>query len=574
MRSSSTFLLLAIALISSVSAQTKTWDGRHDTSQIDVTVVYFVPADRRPLPDWRERIDYFCNRIEQFHAREFQGTSTLQVIPREEPLVSELDTEQLRRGDANAIFFRTLGEVDKRLAFGEQKGDAFPILLVLSDINWRPLDNFYRLHPEGGQLVFEGNLNQGQHFPGAASGGARATYLSDRGVGWGLVSADGWRVPYRGSDCVVYHEGVGHSIGLPHPEPDDESVMSMGQYHGWISESYIEKNQKSRLGWQPQQVEPSPQVNLFSAFRALPDNHEPKPGETIRLKLDWPANVKASTCRLRYQTAIDGPWIEVPQTWDTAAPATLLLGSFERPTPVSYRVNVETTDGATADLWGYLQVRQDPLTPPQPTDLSTDLIVSTAANAGPSQPIQDWQDNETNVLQKIDLPTNWMNGDWSFDKQNTLLSPKMYGARLQIPMQLPATYRMVYVVEPLDEPNGLILGLRSGDQRFLVLLNYQAGDKPLGAIENIDGQNIGNETTFSANVFRKGRVSQVIVNVRPTGVHVAVDGQAVIDWRGKPTQLSLDDYWATPDATALFVGAYDCRYRFHRISMVSQLSPQ
>ena len=64
------FWLVVLCLLvrdpSSASATT-TWDGQHDTSHIDVTVVYFVPADRIPLPDWRDRVAYYCSRIEQFH---------------------------------------------------------------------------------------------------------------------------------------------------------------------------------------------------------------------------------------------------------------------------------------------------------------------------------------------------------------------------------------------------------------------------------------------------------------------------------------------------------------------------
>lgn len=63
---------LLVGMVSPATATT-TWDGQHDTSRIDVTVVYFVPADRQPLPDWRERAAYYCRRIEQFHQREFQG---------------------------------------------------------------------------------------------------------------------------------------------------------------------------------------------------------------------------------------------------------------------------------------------------------------------------------------------------------------------------------------------------------------------------------------------------------------------------------------------------------------------
>ena len=233
-------------------AEIKTWDGKHSIEKIAVTVVYFVPRDREPLPDWKERVSYFCRRIERFHEREFQGQSTMKTAMRPEPFQSARTTDQLRGGDANFIFFQTLREVDEALHFGRDERTAFPILLVLSEINWRPLDDFFRVKPTGdGGWKFEGNYSNGRHFPGAEAGGARATYLANRGVGWGLVSADGWRVPYRGTDCVVYHEGCGHTVGLPHPEPGNNSVMSLGQYHGWISESWLDEAQKKKLGWKP-----------------------------------------------------------------------------------------------------------------------------------------------------------------------------------------------------------------------------------------------------------------------------------------------------------------------------------
>ncbi|MCA9060166.1 MAG: hypothetical protein KDA85_16775 [Planctomycetaceae bacterium] len=77
-----TLLLIAIiaTTAASLSAGTRTWDGRHDTSEITVTVVYFVPADREPLSDWQDRLDYFRRRIENFHAREFGGQSTLRTV--------------------------------------------------------------------------------------------------------------------------------------------------------------------------------------------------------------------------------------------------------------------------------------------------------------------------------------------------------------------------------------------------------------------------------------------------------------------------------------------------------------
>ena len=50
------------------------------------------------------------------------------------------------------------------------------------------------------------------------------------------------------------------------------------------------------------------------------------------------------------------------------------------------------------------------------------------------------------------------------------------------------------------------------------------------------------------------------------GVTVACDGRPIIDWKGAASRLSLSDYWNTPH-DVLFLAAYDCRYRFHRVSL-------
>src|SRR5687768_17960067 len=104
--------LLSLLAASAGHAELKTWDGRHAIDRMEVTVVYFVPRDRTPLPDWRERVDYYCRRIEKFHEREFQGQSKLKTRVQPSPFRSARTTEQLRSGDADFIFFQTLQEVD------------------------------------------------------------------------------------------------------------------------------------------------------------------------------------------------------------------------------------------------------------------------------------------------------------------------------------------------------------------------------------------------------------------------------------------------------------------------------
>lgn len=358
MKPALTALALVLSCTSVTSAGPTTYDGKHDISTIHLTVAYFVPKDRNPLPDWKERVDYFLRRVTAFHMRELDGISTIKLNLHPMPLVTELAASEFRKGDQNRTFFDTMREVKALLKWETDHGNGFPVLLVLSDINWRELDDFRRVRTIDGKDVHEGNIaGNGRHFPGAESGGARATYVANPGYGMGLVSGDGWRVPYSGSDCVVYHEGLGHSIGLPHPEPIDNTVMGTAQYQFWINESRLNLLQKQKLGWKPPVPEPDRSGDLFTHFTALQQPLRPKAGEGISLALKWPKGAQVKSLTVRVQTELFGKWETIP-TEVIGAPARVTLKAFSQPTPVSYRVDATLTDGQTAEIWGYVQVKK------------------------------------------------------------------------------------------------------------------------------------------------------------------------------------------------------------------------
>jgi hypothetical protein len=233
------------------------------------------------------------------------------------------------------------------------------------------------------------------------------------------------------------------------------------------------------------------------------------------------------------------------------------LGHFDRPTPVSYRVGATLEDGQDVELWGYFQVRTSPTTTPTPAQ---------PASAGEAPVAARWAET-VDLLSLIRTDRDRVSGVWT-QQDGHLESNKQYGARIEISYEPPAEYVLTAIVEPLDEPNGLILGQRAGDHRFLVLVNYQRPDQvPAGALENVDGLNVDrNATTLPAPLLAKNRLSSLVCTVRKDGVTVVCDGRPIIDWRGVPSRLSLSDYWETPHAV-LFLGAYDCRYRFHRVAL-------
>ena len=275
---------------------------------------------------------------------------------------------------------------------------------------------------------------------------------------------------------------------------------------------------------------------------------------------------KLQSLRVQVQTAVWGPWHDVisPVHPEGAVPSVISLGIYDRPTPISYRIDASTKDGQKVELWGYLQVRAKDDEPPLPTELTGDLAPVSAPSQSGQQGVA--KGPEVELLPLVDPEQDSVSGTWT-KGEDGLTSPKGYGARIELPYAPPEEYDLTTIVEPLDEPNGLILGQRSGGQRFLVLLGYAAGETPQSAIENIDGRNVGNASTVAGPVFVKGRPAQVICSVRKTGVTMRVDGRVVIDWTGEPTQLGLGEYWETPHKETLFLGAYDCRYRVSRVTL-------
>jgi len=205
--------------------------------------------------------------------------------------------------------------------------------------------------------------------------------------------------------------------------------------------------------------------------------------------------------------------------------------------------------------------------PPPPEDVHpTDRAMATedAATGGRADGVE--------LLPLLDAPRavagTWRTESAGDEEPPTLLAPKAFGARIEIPYRPRGAYRLTVVATPLDAPSGLVLGQRSAAGRFLVLLDFRLGDGRVSALENVDGRNVqANPTRIDGPVFRRGCPAVVVCTVRGDGVEVEVDGRTLIDWRGDPARLSLAEYWTTPTADALFLGAYDCRYRFHRMTL-------
>ncbi len=340
--------------------------GATDSIQcIDVQTVYYVPFDGEPLQDWRTRIEYHMQRVQKFHARELSGQSELRYTIYPSPFIASATKMGFPQDDVNRFYWHIINEVwhSGRLTF---EPGTFPIILVFSDNNFSPGYNDWTRTCSGEGCPFppphlkcKGYVNdQGEDRPGTRCGGARSVYWPEKHMGFGLVTADGWRVPIKGTDCVVYHEGIGHAIGLPHPEPIDNSVMGLAQYADSINKAVINKKQKIALGWEQEEIKKD---DLFSTFEVTHSPSKPSATNTVKIIATFPQEIKWKSLRAEIQTGLREPFQAIGpaeiSNQQESTQAVWSLPPIPKDQSIAYRVTVETQSVETEEIWDYYKVR-------------------------------------------------------------------------------------------------------------------------------------------------------------------------------------------------------------------------
>ena len=74
-----------------------------------------------------------------------------------------------------------------------------------------------------------------------------------------------------------------------------------------------------------------------------------------------------------------------------------------------------------------------------------------------------------------------------------------------------------------------------------------------------------NETTHKGRLLENGKSSTIICRVRNEGVSMTVDGKLIFDWKGKYVRLGNIPSLSVPHKDAMYLNAFNCRYRFRKM---------
>ncbi|HET6882235.1 MAG TPA: hypothetical protein VFI31_18870 [Pirellulales bacterium] len=167
------------------------------------------------------------------------------------------------------------------------------------------------------------------------------------------------------------------------------------------------------------------------------------------------------------------------------------------------------------------------------------------------------------VLALIDPARDAFSGQWSLDAGKLVLHPSPL-TLLELPCTVPDEYSLTLVSEKGEGYNELRIGLVFGSGQALVVIDAEDGH--VSGLDRVDGKPFDqNETTRRGPTLLAFKEHTTVCTVRRNHITVTCDGEPVIDWRGKPEQLSLDPKWRPPDKVRLFLAGGPGEYRFSKI---------
>ncbi len=360
------FFIIPNSILSSANSNLHVYGSTDSIDIIGVQVVYYVPFDSEPLLDWRERIESHMHRVKKFHARELGNQSELNYTIYPSPFIASATKDEFPQDDVNRFYWHIINEVwhSGKLSFN---ANSFPIILVFSDNNFSPGYNDWIRECNGKDCIFPpphskcaGYVKEnGEDRPGTRCGGARSVFWPEKHMGFGLVTADGWRVPIKGTDCVVYHEGIGHAIGLPHSEPLDNSVMGLAQYVDSINKTWLNEKQKKKLGYKPTTND---KKDLFTHFEVSHSPSRPLALKPVKIQATFPRHIKIKRLKAEYQTALRSPFQSLGKATLTYSKkskiATWCIPPIQIGESIAYRVRLETESHGSEEIWNYYKIRE------------------------------------------------------------------------------------------------------------------------------------------------------------------------------------------------------------------------
>jgi len=212
-----------------------------------------------------------------------------------------------------------------------------------------------------------------------------------------------------------------------------------------------------------------------------------------------------------------------------------------------------------------------------PTQVSFRNLRVRTLDGGRPGPPSPTPGGAVDLLAAVDPAKDTRSGDWrkvngvlhTPPQENGIATAVLY---LPYPGRVPDEYDVELVIErKMLGGTGMVFGFVSGGYQATVMMDSYSNPDRWG-IENIDGDHLKGPLNTTANQGSRLPLNQrktVLIQVRRTDVRVKLEGEQIVNWQGRPDQLSTN-FWKVDKSDSLFVGS-QARFAIHAIRMTPLL---
>lgn len=168
------------------------------------------------------------------------------------------------------------------------------------------------------------------------------------------------------------------------------------------------------------------------------------------------------------------------------------------------------------------------------------------------------------LLKLIDLRRDVVAGDWKF-VNGVLMTGARPQDRLEIPVDVPAEYRLTMVAQCNSHREALHIGLVAHPRQVLAIFDgWSRTSTCLHLIDKTDGVQFPHHR---GPVLRDREPNVITCEVRSNRIQVDCNNVRVIDWTGDVRRLSIDARWKVRSEKHLFIGSWDTSFAISKLEM-------
>lgn len=210
------------------------------------------------------------------------------------------------------------------------------------------------------------------------------------------------------------------------------------------------------------------------------------------------------------------------------------------------------------------------------TEQSSDRLASNSNDKSTPEPVPPRNPNPgaansqgtVDLLARIGPRPNSLTQPWSV-QGGALISPEIRQftpAKIWVPYRPPASFQMTAVVERLSGTDGISFGFPVGGRDIMIAIDGYGGN--YSGINMIDRSTADrNESRRRGPFFQNGQTNTIVCTVGPDSVHVTVNGQVAVDWKGDTSRLSLDRRWPHGPPRHIHVSTWQTSFRISKLEV-------